>query len=952
MQTNTTYTIYWLPPGQTMSTNYQSIINGFFQNVASASGISSTVYESDTQYYMGLSPPIFVQNSSTFGGSFVDANSPIPTGSCNGQYSPTIASHLTGCVTDSQIQNEIEHVLAVTGWIPSPTTLFLLFTPRSVGSCTDTSSGICAYTYYCAYHSDYADNQGDVLYANQPYTETAQLGLAGACDSGQHPNGDWADATLNVASHEHNEAVTDPDGNAWYDSAGNENGDKCAWNFGTSLGSTGFGQYNQVIGTGKYYLQQEWSNASSSCALGYGAAGTPGNSSPPSISGAAVQGQTLIAAPGSWSGSPVPTLIYQWLRCDSSGVNCTAIAGATGQSYLLTAGDVGFTIEVRVTGTNSVGSASAASSQSATVAASGAVGPTTPVLDGFNRSNGGAGAGWSLFRPTGFGSMNVSGNAAVDSSTTAFAWNYWNAASFGPDCEAYVTIASYGASDTVRIGARVINAGTSSASGYFVQVSATGVWSIVRIDGGPSATLASGPTQMLAAGDKIAIRIVGSVVTALHYASGSGWTQVLSYDTSNDAIRYTSAGRIALEFKTSTLDDLGGGTLTASSAPVNLSVPTVSGSLVSGQTLTAAPGSWSGSPSPSFAYQWERCDSGGVNCVVIVGATLSSYTLAGADVGSTLVVGVTASNSAGSAGPVFSAPTGVVAAAAVPPVNLSVPTVSGSLVSGQTLTAAPGSWSGSPSPSFAYQWERCDSGGVNCVVIVGATLSSYTLAGADVGSTLVVGVTASNSAGSAGPVFSAPTGVVTAGLAPTTPVLDGFNRSNGGAGAGWSLFRPTGFGSMNVSGNAAVDSSTTAFAWNYWNAASFGPDCEAYVTIASYGASDTVRIGARVINAGTSSASGYFVQVSATGVWSIVRIDGGPSATLASGPTQMLAAGDKIAIRIVGSVVTALHYASGSGWTQVLSYDTSNDAIRYTSAGRIALEFKTSTLDDLGGGTI
>ena len=35
------------------------------------------------------------------------------------------------------------------------------------------------------------------------------------------------------------------------------------WNFGTWLGSTAHGQYNQVIDTGKYYVQQEWSNRSS-----------------------------------------------------------------------------------------------------------------------------------------------------------------------------------------------------------------------------------------------------------------------------------------------------------------------------------------------------------------------------------------------------------------------------------------------------------------------------------------------------------------------------------------------------------------------------------------------------------------------------------------------------------------------------------------------------------------
>ena len=107
-----------------------------------------------------------------------------------------------------------------------------------------------------------------------------------------------------------------------------------------------------------------------------------------------------------------------------------------------------------------------------------------------------------------------------------------------------------------------------------------------------------------------------------------------------------------------------------------------------------------------------------------------------------------------------------------------------------------------------------------------------------------------------------------------------------------------------------------------------------------------------MVNAGTATASGYFVSISSTGVWSILRIDGGPSTTLAGGVTQALASGDKIAIRIVGNVVTALHYTSSGGWVQVLSYDTSSDATRYSAAGQIALEFKTSTLDDLGGGSI
>ena len=125
------------------------------------------------------------------------------------------------------------------------------------------SAGSCAFSNFCAYHSSFGYGSSATLYANQPYAAF----VARSCDSGQHPNGDDADATINVVSHEHNEAITDPLGNAWYDMQGYENGDKCAWNFGYALGRTAYGSYNQQIGTGKYYLQQEWSNAHGMCVL-------------------------------------------------------------------------------------------------------------------------------------------------------------------------------------------------------------------------------------------------------------------------------------------------------------------------------------------------------------------------------------------------------------------------------------------------------------------------------------------------------------------------------------------------------------------------------------------------------------------------------------------------------------------------------------------------------------
>ena len=97
------------------------------------------------------------------------------------------------------------------------------------------------------------------------------------------------------------------------------------------------------------------------------------------------------------------------------------------------------------------------------------------------------------------------------------------------------------------------------------------------------------------------------------------------------------------------------------------------------------------------------------------------------------------------------------------PANTSLPTISGTTRAGETLTAASGGWSGSPT-SFAYRWQRCDKNGNSCNNI-NATNQSYTLQKGDSGRRMRVSVTASNSDGSANAI-SAPTAVVAAGLKP------------------------------------------------------------------------------------------------------------------------------------------------------------------------------------------
>ena len=209
-------------PSLTFDANYETLINRYFTDVAAA----SVAHAVDNVY--STRPPVHrrirsVTYNSTFGGSFV-SHDPLPANGCDDGVDAF-------CLTDQQLQAEIQNVLTAKGWHGSPTNMFVLMTPDGVGSCTDSSEQRVLVELLLRLPQRLRRREReDVIYANEPYEATIG-GCADPFDQG-FPNDADADTTINTISHEHNEAITDPFGTAWLAADGSENGDLCAFGFG------------------------------------------------------------------------------------------------------------------------------------------------------------------------------------------------------------------------------------------------------------------------------------------------------------------------------------------------------------------------------------------------------------------------------------------------------------------------------------------------------------------------------------------------------------------------------------------------------------------------------------------------------------------------------------------------------------------------------------------------
>jgi hypothetical protein len=266
--------IFWDPTGHPMTSSYKSIITRYLGDVAAASGSHTNVFSTLNEYF-GSNGNISYQVKL---GTPINDTTPLPKSGCNvttqdrsGIYAD--GSGYDACIDDNQVVTETQNVVAAKGLPVDLGHIYVLFLAKHVETCfdgggTSTAGNACTINHepsaaYCAYHSQTSHG---MVYANLSFPIYASsTGFTCSSDAVyrtvQAPNGDPdADTEVSPTSHEIMEAITDPDvRTGWFDSSGFENGDECAYIFGSTKGGQGK-FYNQVINGHEYLTQEEFSN--------------------------------------------------------------------------------------------------------------------------------------------------------------------------------------------------------------------------------------------------------------------------------------------------------------------------------------------------------------------------------------------------------------------------------------------------------------------------------------------------------------------------------------------------------------------------------------------------------------------------------------------------------------------------------------------------------------------
>jgi len=209
-----------------------------------ATGLNvSPYFDINTTYYSG-NKQVYVSGLVHYAGSTTD------------NYSQGTA------LSDAGVRTVVTNAIS-SGRLPFDTNgVYFVLTSADVNE----TSGFC--TQYCGWHTHGTIAGGDIKYS---FVGNPDRCLSSCAWQSVGPNGNaGADGMASIVAHELEEAVTDPDLNAWYDTRGRENADKCAWTFGATYTTTNGAVANMKLGARDFLIQRNWVNAAGGyCAVSY-----------------------------------------------------------------------------------------------------------------------------------------------------------------------------------------------------------------------------------------------------------------------------------------------------------------------------------------------------------------------------------------------------------------------------------------------------------------------------------------------------------------------------------------------------------------------------------------------------------------------------------------------------------------------------------------------------------
>jgi hypothetical protein len=195
-----------------------------------------------TDFFSAVGGSPYYKMNATYTGSGITGNV-----TYGGAY--TVTGYPQGAsLSDAAIQTVVSNAITG-GHLPNDANgLYFVLTSSDVTA----SSGFC--TQYCGWHSWGTINGSNHRFA---FVGNAARCLTSCASQSIGPNGNaGVDGMVSVLAHELEEAATDPDGKTWYARTGYENGDDCAWTFGTSTLGTNGAYYNVTLGSRNYLIQR------------------------------------------------------------------------------------------------------------------------------------------------------------------------------------------------------------------------------------------------------------------------------------------------------------------------------------------------------------------------------------------------------------------------------------------------------------------------------------------------------------------------------------------------------------------------------------------------------------------------------------------------------------------------------------------------------------------------